>query len=196
MDHALKDIVDCIAYELKSLYCKHRSKMQRVDFNLKDDKWEKYFRSAAEVCIAGSYNPAEFMEVQFFTNKPWPSVAVACSANAEARFMENRKSYAATVVVNVNVQTQMFEDLAKIKDVREILECQDYEFDGLFIHVAATLHDLQDIMTRSRDAALLEYITCAHYDSVYGTALPEWLKLAAGSIRSSLSEVGNDSRNE
>jgi hypothetical protein len=186
MEHNTKNIVECVAAELKTLYCDHRSRMQKVDFTLKDKKWNMYFMKAATVCVAGCYNPAEFMEVQFFINKPWPSVQVACSDNAEARFAERRRDYAQTIVVSVEVQTQMFEELAKLNDVRDILTNDSYEFDKLFIHIVATIYQLDDIVEMTSDGALLEYMTSTHYDRVYTTALPEWLKERSHSIRSAL----------
>jgi len=177
------DLIECMTEELRLAYCMHRSRVQQVNFNVKSEKWIKYFTNAAKVCARGGYNPAEFMEVQFHAIKPWPSIAVACSGNAESRFLEHQKSYMETIRISVEVQMQIFENLSKMEPVEEILTDEDLEFDALFIHIAATIHGLDKIAIAHRDGALLEYMSSAHYGKVYGAAVPEWLVAAGKKFR-------------
>jgi len=181
-------LIDYTAFQLKTAYCTQRSRAQSVNFFLRNDKWDKHFRKAAEICVSNGFKPSLFMEVQFFCNKPWPAITALGSARAKACYMDKRKVYVDTVRTAVNVQVEIYEALAKVRDAEELLNDSNLDFDPLFRYLVAEINELHETADRYRRAAIMEYTLCSEYDSMYGGMIPEWLRAQAQATRGSVVE--------
>mgnify|MGYP006298036949 CR=1 FL=1 len=170
---AFDKVVDAV----KRSYCDLRKRAQCVDhFWPTNEKWDKYWKGAAMMCVTHRIPPREFVEVQFHVLRPWPDIQVIASDKALDRFFKHRKEYAESKAAELMVQLEIFDRMVSVGySPRDILEGQR-GFDPLFIYVFANVHELEDVAEQVEDRALLQYAGSVYYDKVYPGLIPQKLK--------------------
>jgi len=168
-----------VVHKVKTMYCDLRRQAQNVKkFWPTNEKWDKYWRGAAMICINNRIDPREFMEVQFYALKPWPDIPMISSASALERFMENRRTYAGGCAAEAIIQMDVFDRSIKLgRTAEEILSDPTQQFDSLFVYIMACNHNIPALVANYEDAALMRYATSVHYDGVYKELIPDRLKV-------------------
>ena len=171
-------VFSAIAHNVKQAYCDLRRRAQCVErFWPKDEKFDKYWRKAAMLCVNNLIDPREFMEVQFYVMKPWPDIPNICSDAALVRFRENRIDYATLKATELTIQGDVFTTLVERGDSPEaILTDPAQQFDSLFVYLMAHVHGLTRLAEQMEPDALLRYATSTHYNKIYGDLIPDRLK--------------------
>jgi len=175
-----------IANAIKQSYVRLRKRAQWIQsFTPSDENYWKYWEKAAQICIRGGYDPAEFVEVQFHALRPYPSIQNIAALAAENRYREKRKDYAADVQSKVMLQLATIEKLRKMgRPLRYILEDETQPYDSLFKFTVAAINGLDDIAEANRDKAYARYLMSVHYEQAYQGAIPKEFAEAAARLRS------------
>ena len=171
-------VLEQVVRKVKTMYCDLRRQAQNVkQFWPTNEKWYKYWRGAAMICINNRIDPREFMEVQFFALKPWPDIPMISSNSALERFRENRRTYAGGRATESVIQMSVFDRSIKLgRTAEEILRDPTQQFDSLFIYIMACNHNIPELAAEYEDAALIRYATSVHYDGVYKELIPDRIK--------------------
>lgn len=171
-----------VVLAVKTAYCSMRRQAQRIEkFWPTDEKWDRYWRGAAMLCVNHRLSPWEFIEVQFYALRPWPDIPVISSGKALDRFYRHRRPCASEKAVEVTVQLDVFDQLVGSgRSPEDVLTDTAQQFDPLFTFALATSYGLDDLVEQNKEEALARYSTSVYYDELYKELIPDEFRGALG----------------
>jgi hypothetical protein len=169
--------IDDVTLKVRRLYIRERKKAQRLDHFEPGEQYDKYFRSAATMCVENGISPNEFILVQFDALKPYPRIPMLATAKALERYEKHRDRYKTDEMRRAALQILAYERMVKAGwDPKGALADPNQGFDSLFIYIASKARGYDDLAEFTKEQARQQYLCGLYYDDVYQDAVPEELR--------------------